>query len=973
MNGKVTSPASVAFLVLWATLFSTSACADLRYEISTDKLEFSSRDRIKLNARLINEGDQPVVIYWRDVRFRDELILEVEGADGRKLVPKSGSDLPPLSDFEPKYLREIQPGGSWDFTLYLENRYVIRLPGTYTISSAFAVHPDTPPDADAPCWTGRVDAEPIAIVLSGDLSVPEDSRRGGFPWNLGTTVIEGRVEDQAGEPVADKPVHVGRRRLGGGGGLEEFEIDRAKTDDEGRFEFEQLPDDCPFFILSCPGFNGKTAKRLVPADPPRRRLSTLIILSPPEPDGESITIQGIVQDSRGQPISGVKVRARNRQDKEQRTDKEGRFELETVPWDGKVRLFAYKGDHMSLAYALPVESAERGPITLVLKTHDEMKAGGRIRFRSGRSVENLTAEFNLRDEEGEYVFAHSFRAAKGNRFEVVPQRDGVLSGEARFSVGRLNSDEPQPRWWTEVQGLQPGMDDAEIIINDTGSIEVEVDTADARHEIGVIKVRLELLRGFLSDRYEPIGAQDVSPEGGTVLFGGLCPGEYQVEVWAPELEHWRWSRKISLAEEDGRFHQTVRFPLPEIGYGSIRGRFVGEDGAIPVALTRAEIRPPARPFRRELFYNAEGEFSAYGVLSGTSLLTIKAEGYEEWTGARLIEPGKTTDVGLITLKPMTEPDRAEGKGVATGRLLYDDGTPVLGTYKSDWTHVAETDADGNFTVEISSGQRVVEFKLTNTKIWPGAYVVDDSFGSSMQHRVSGANWHGVWWQYSMVADFMVRPREMTYRDLVIPCRNLSPIHFQWLGEEKAHLRIGCFSTADSRQFQRYGEFFANGDFAIEIPDVRPGERVVTVRTDDLIGYRRFTPGDTDLEAVFGPSQCGSIEGHVLKSDNTPNVGVKVYACPAQLEVSGGIRSTSGDMLPFVSHLQRRWSALGIVRTDANGRFKFPKVSPGEYVLYVHAEVEAFAEVNAGTSAEVQIVSDHVAWGSGAPPLREGDE
>ena len=984
MNHRFAATSNVALWILSAGLLSAPAHAELRFEVSSDQKTFYPGDRITLKARLINEGDQPVAIYWKDGRFRDQVIVEVVRADGRRLTPRGRYDLPPLGALEPKYLRQIpagesmdlplRVGGSFDSLLSIYGRHIIRLPGKYTVHGSFAIHPDTPPDVDAPCWTGRLDAEPVEIELSTDLPPEKEARIDRSSSNLGTTMIRGRIVDQNGEPVADKIVSVSRRRWvsgGGGRGLRERMIARTRSDTAGRIEFEQLPDDCAFFILSCFGLDGKTTRSLVQADPPERQLWALISLQPPAPQEQPMTIRGFVRDSRGGAIEGVKVRAYDCLDEEHYTDDEGRFELKTVPHKGKIRLFTNRSGYVYRERIIPVEMAEAEPLTLVIKAEDEMTARGRIRFRSGRATKGLNARFKLKDEQGAHAGARSFGAADDGRFEVILRREGILSGNARLSFGRLNSYDAQPRWWAEVHGLAPGVDDAEIEINDTGSIEVEVQTIEAPQAIGPISVRLEPL----GDQHKPIDVQEVGSEGGRISFVGLCPGDYRVEVRVALYDYWSWSKKLSLAEDGGRLHETVSFPLPRLGFGSVRGRVVGEDGKIPDILDRAEVRPSAgRRAGPALRYDAAGTFSADKVLSGRFWLTISAEGYEAKGIPGVIEPGKTIDLGQITLKLKSAPEHEDGYGIATGRLLYDDATPVLGPHPSGWSHVAITDADGTFRRKISAGQRVVEFRLTTTRIWPGAHVAHKHLaGSSLPHRVRGPNWGGARGDYGLVADFTIRPDETTSRDLVIPNRNLAAIRFDWLGEEKAHLRIGCFSTAGGLQFQRRGAFYPKGGFTIEIPDVRPGERVVTVRAEDLFGYKRFGPEEIDLNAVFGPTLCGSIEGRVLRSDGAPNVHARVFACPGELEVRGGIRSTTGQMLPFVDDRDRPWPALAAVRTDSNGRFGFSKVSPGQYVLYVDKESEAIVEVSVGKRAAAHLISDRMESVSGNPPLRKADD
>ena len=796
----------------------------------------------------------------------------------------------------------------------------------------------------------------------------------------GSTTIRGRIVDTAEQPVTDNMVQVLRRQgskpTGGSlGGLVEIELDRSRTDVRGRFVFDRLPDDCSFFILKCQGRDGKTVRSVVVADPRKRQVTALIKLQPPDPEKVPMKIQGVVRDSQGQPIARVKVRDPDRQHEEHFTDNEGRFELLSLPYKGKIRLDTNKTGYSPRNYTFPADLAKDGPLVLILKTYEEMKARGRIRFLSGRSTNKLSAEFKLKDNEGEYGGARSFSSSDCGRFEVTLQRDTVLAGKARFSTRRMSDHEIQPRWWTHIKGLAPGIGDAEIVINDTGSIEVEVDTIDASREIEPIKIQLEMRHTPLRGSYAPVAGDVLGHKGGTVLFEHLCPGDYRVKIEVPLFHYRSWYKKTTLAENEERLHQRVTFPLPKMGYGSVRGRLIGDDCATPKTLDVAKINSSgALRVNRGVRYDPSGNFFARRVVSGRFWLTIKANGYVKWSRDGIVEPGKTTDLGLITLKRKTSPGPEDGFGIAMGRLLYGDGTPVLGTYSTGILRKTVTDKDGTFAEKIPAGQRYVEFNLTNTRIWPGAYAAHVEFyGTAIPHRVKGSHWVGSWWDYRLVANFAMTPNQTNRRDVVIPLKNLTPLRFHWLGEKEGHLRIGCFSTADKRQFQRYGSFISKAPCVIEIPDVRPGDRIVTFRTDDSFGYKRFAPDEAELSAIFRPARFGSIKGQVVRSNGSPNAKVTVYACPAELEVTGAIRSTTGDSLPFVYDMKRKWSALASLPTNSDGRFEFPNVAPGKYVLYVDKDTEANVVVKTGQRTEAKIKSDRISSGFGPPDLREAHE
>lgn len=173
---------------------------------------------------------------------------------------------------------------------------------------------------------GYVFASHEVATLAGEVGVQD------FELDAGVRV-EGRVVDEAGNPVADAELFIGASR---------YHADKvtAKSRADGRFEFASVQRGSQQLAAEFTGFSFYSQPIDVPLD--RDRLGGLEIVM-----RKGAFLGGRVFDEAGKALEGVSVAVRcngNSLRVRGTTDHEGRFRLENLP-DGELRLRFFTGRH----------------------------------------------------------------------------------------------------------------------------------------------------------------------------------------------------------------------------------------------------------------------------------------------------------------------------------------------------------------------------------------------------------------------------------------------------------------------------------------------------------------------------------------------------------------------------------------------------------------------------------------------------
>jgi hypothetical protein len=137
----------------------------LAFTIATDKPRYRTDEPIRLQVRLTNRGQEPVVVNARlglnPSRRTGEVWLDVDGpAQSTPLIVSVNIGPPRPADFT-----TLAPGESVDKEYALRTYYQLAEPGDYTLSGIYHNKWSGEDIIGQKAWTGQVESAPITIPI----------------------------------------------------------------------------------------------------------------------------------------------------------------------------------------------------------------------------------------------------------------------------------------------------------------------------------------------------------------------------------------------------------------------------------------------------------------------------------------------------------------------------------------------------------------------------------------------------------------------------------------------------------------------------------------------------------------------------------------------------------------------------------------------------------------------------------------
>jgi hypothetical protein len=410
--------------------------------------------------------------------------------------------------------------------------------------------------------------------------------------------------------------------------------------------------------VEAPGF--APAAELVPTEPGAAVQRVQVRLS------AGAAVSGRVLDPGGRPVEGARVWPRSSSQPFPVIDPA--FDAVTTDGAGRFVIAALAPGSYQLAASHPAFAATataplRIPPGGLENLEIRLPAGGR-----------LAGE--VRDAAGAPAAAVQVRVGALSR--TLPwndTREVFTDGAGKFSLSGL------PRRTVQVVALGPRgasrMVSADLSAADTASVTLTLEQTGSLEGLVVDGKGQPIAEAQVSARGAPPadqpllwdlrgGPMQVSDGSGRFRFAGLPDGEYRLRAARPDAPPDGWHLQPETLARTGQ--NDVRVLVR--GDGSVSGRALFADGAVPVSFT---VR--IGPLRSAPFAGGDGRFSL-AAPAGDRELTISGPGFASRKLPVAVAEGADRDLGTVTLE--------RGRAV-TGRVLAADGTPVEGaTVAAGW-------------------------------------------------------------------------------------------------------------------------------------------------------------------------------------------------------------------------------------------------------------------------------------------------
>jgi beta-lactamase regulating signal transducer with metallopeptidase domain len=295
-------------------------------------------------------------------------------------------------------------------------------------------------------------------------------------------------------------------------------------------------------------------------------------------------------------------------------------------------------------------------------------------------------------------------------------------------------------------------------------------------------------------------------------------------------------------------------------------------------------------------------------------------------------------------------------GWVAGRVVYEDGTPALGTAVLRDFSRGPLLPEGRFQVRLRGGSNAVRLDLCETTCWPR--VPGDGAQPRLQYvqqtpdtMLMGA---------SLVAwvPVDVDPGQLvTLPDVVLNRSSLSIMRVQCdrdlfpVSGTESHATLivatGTCLLAYDFPFVLSKDprdpIYCPDDNGFVVKDIPAGEKVLVLSGGNFLWYTVVVPGGPREEVDVGPVDVETLSGHVYDASGSPVEGACVIVrCPRFQALSAGVRAFHG------------LSGGTWVKTGAHGAFTL-RLGPGQYRLKVKGEGEDCAilvDVKAEDNADV---------------------
>jgi hypothetical protein len=586
---------------------------------------------------------------------------------------------------------------------------------------------------------------------------------------------------------------------------------------------------------------------------------------------------------------------------------------------------------------LPAEAGESRDVSA--SEASESSLSGQAVFADGLPAANMRIRFEgTAAENGQRVRSEETTTDHQGRFAVGFAGVGIADGVALLAEvvdhDRLaflgHTGLAGGRWSTPVKGLGPESP-IRLVFENRGAISATIAPAK-EYPGGFFAFRAALTRaagphgdGLLTHPPEKPGK--AHGDGGTIVFRGLEPGAYTVEVRALAGPGWRWSKQVTISENAPARAQVVRFDLPEPSYGRIHARVVSEKDGTPIPRTSGFLT--GIRFHRGLEVR-DGVVEVSDVPPGEYRIRVSGVIWPPSGEAIVVEGGETIDLGDIPVRQWRRPfdDRIDVIP-AEGRILYEDGTPATGaTVLLSSPHGQPVNEDGGFTTRVRKGTSIVGVDLTYAKGWQG----EDAPPGPPSMPLPNAP--------RCVALIPVHleddsPSEL---QLTLDRRNRVPIRIEGFSRQAKELTVRIVVDSDAWQYYTEGSLLGGDDGlttahwtagdACAIEGIPPGDAVLVILSDAYRGCVKLAADGPERVVRIDSRETGSITGRVTAgTGNSQDMlpGATVYVKASELTGGPGF-NVHGESHGFSG----RFHVVATGVTGMDGTFRIESLAQGTY-------------------------------------------
>jgi hypothetical protein len=904
---------------------------------------------LRLTAKLHNDGDTPVRVYWGDYAEPKMYRFEVTHESGWK---------PPVTRWWPdehlpraaseKYFVVIEPGQAATYDLLLtpkpgancEHCYFNR-PGLYTIKSSLFVVTDQILDeatgdthAVPGAWTGALEAPSLVLKVAGERQILDEG-----------VTIRGQVVDATGQPVRGALVAAQHRvpSVQTTGGFAMRELAQDLTDADGRFEFFHLPEESPAFELHVrhPEFlpNDDTVVNDASAGK-RRSYETNITLD------AGRTVRGRVVDSQGKPLADVRFTVGVQH--YVYSNDQGHFTLTGLPLQGQTNVSVWKRGFADPRLTVPPADAAKESWGITLRRESEQTISGKAVFVSGEPLRNMQLVFDIevRNEVARKAGLKSWvREAKtdahGDFALVLPE---PVESDVRGVTACAPVDRHLPTkiWRTSLGKIPVPQRGVNLVFDDTHSLFVRVVPVKPVPETFQLRVQYESLTDS-----RLVGECTLDYQGGAAEIKNLGPGKYRVTVAVMPHGSVTTFQDVEIAADadpkvkPANTHDArLTFNFPHLRFGRLIGQVVTPDGK-PATDARIQIQFGRQGTSGIQVLDSDARFEFEQLPVGTAWLSPRLAGYDDRPTHAEVSEGET-EVVKVVLKPLSEVI-----GTVAGRIVYEDGSPALGAGIGAF-RPEQVNVEGAYEVQVRKDQPTFSINLQNADGWPR------SDKRQRQQRAFGPDEL----PDTLSVTVPVIPGKTIPRDIVLDRKKLGRLTVRWKGpptEFQIQVSVVPFQFAKAVPGAPKPDPLAPGqevldeqliysrslwlksekDGTVEIPDLPRGRRTVSLRALRFSSYRfHAIPADqTDAEVTFDSDEDGALRFRLL---NATGIVQPKAMFELQMMVPGekqtlGFWSSPELRLDRESDDALRPSPFA----QQDGSFLIEHLQPGQYELKVH--------------------------------------
>ena len=715
-------------------------------------------------------------------------------------------------------------------------------------------------------------------------------------------------------------------------------LDQTISAKGGHFDFVGLPNNADFLLVANHPSHGLQSLHFTFKEFMRREQPTIKF-------PKRITIRGKVIDSKGLPVSDVRVQEYGTEASSSRKD--GTFEcLAIEKEDSKpYRINFRKKEWASTDLVANRHLATSGEWTIAMQTKMELTIRGRAVFVDETPLSKMTIQVELVPIPSQVgnnqaqIVSHPSRIQtetdmEGN-FRLVMPNKGDFSGEIIVSA-RKSDGTRERRWSVEVPKLSFGQKPLELKFENRGQIVFIVFGTRNLPDSSEPTIALSSTshRPNFNLEWERTSVRAL---GNVRHYEGLEPGEYEfrVDMGKSGIE----SQAVKVLIPNSEPYQGIgKIQLPKTVFGSVQGKLLMPDNQTPASNLGLTVYGSYR-YDKSLKTDGTGGFQLEGVPIGKYSISVSnGSGISPKPILFSITDHKPVDMGVVRLKA-----EVEEFGWFDGKIAYEDGASVGGVFvmnkcENDFTAskfssgaISNPDlkASGDFHLQLPEGNKNLIFYLHGNG--PSSSTMGSSFGFAGREI-----------KHKLIVDVDILAGSTTKQDLNIPLRqNCRDITVGWVGMNEPQFSIispwkdrtrWIYSARNnSYQLDSSGNRIKQGDFTFTgFPKV---DAYVLVHSweyaDRLFAIKSIPNTKDDSKVIFDQNALSTIEIGLVDANKArlKEFSVCVFALANGEKIFVTDLPVPSQSDPVIGHVP--WA----IRLE-DGQVNVPNLGSGKYIVTI---------------------------------------